>query len=294
MHLLAVRCLGIASLILTPLLIAAPRGSDSSITPKQAHQRASRLCETLHDLPARRKQECCGARSASLAALCTTTLAESLSRARSVLDADAVADCAESSTTLLRGCDWVGPLQPALPQACMQLISGRMQAGAACRSSLECRDGLYCQGMSPFNAGICAAPAPVGARCELPADQLAAYARAEGDPRHPSCAGICLRGRCLARLADGGACSSSAQCADARHCIAGQCRDAPLFASGSDCASSAECSSGNLCIDARCTAPKPGGASCRLPFECRSLECRRTEGDDSGVCVDSCAAATTL
>jgi len=292
MHYLVARIFFIAALVLVaPQLIAAAQDDDTGITPKQAHERASLLCEALHDLPARRKQECCGARNASLAALCTTALAESLGASRTLVDADAIERCGKASARELVGCEWAGPLQPGLPAACSGLIVGQMERGATCQSSLECRDGLYCQGVSPLGAGVCAAPARVGARCEFPADNLAAYARAEGDPRHPSCEGICLRGRCLAKLAEGGACSGSAQCAGGRNCISGQCRDTALFAQGAACSSSAECAAGNLCIDKNCGAHKPGAASGRLPFECRSLECRKADGEDSGVCVDACAVS---
>lgn len=291
MNYLAARILFTAALILAAAQPSAVAQDEATgIALKHAHRQALQLCEALHELPARRKQECCGAPSASLAALCTTALTESLSQSRTRIDADAIERCGKASARQLAGCDWVGPLQPDSPAACSGLIEGQMERGATCQSSLECRDGLYCQGVSPLGAGVCAAPARVGARCEFPADNLAAYARAEGDPRHPSCEGICLRGRCLAKLAEGGACSGSAQCAGGRNCIAGQCRDTPLFAPDAACSSSAECAAGNLCIDQHCGAPKPGGASCRLPFECRSLECRKADGEDSGVCVDACAA----
>jgi hypothetical protein len=291
MHYRVARAFAIAALLLgAPQLSAAAQDHDETITLKQAHRHALQLCEALHDLPARRKQECCGAQSASLAALCTTALTESLRESRARIDADAIDRCRKASARQLVGCAWVGPLQPDLPAACSGLIEGQIERGATCQSSLECRDGLYCQGVSPLAAGICAAPAQVGARCEFPADNLAVYTRAEGGPRHPSCEGVCLRGRCLAKLAEGGTCSSAGQCADGRNCIAGQCRDAPLFATDAQCASSTECAAGDLCIDAHCSAPKSGGASCRLPFECRSLECRKAAGEDSGLCVDACVA----
>lgn len=295
MYGIAARILAIAAVILfAPLPSVAAQDDDKTISPKQAQERAALLCEALHDLPARRKQECCGAQVASLAALCTSALTESLSKSRASIDSDAIARCGKVSARQLVGCNWVGPLQPELPAACTGLIVGHVERGATCQSSLECRDGLYCQGLSPLGAGICALPARAGARCEIPADNLAAYARADADARHPSCDGVCLRGRCLAKLPEGGTCSSAAHCADGRNCIGGQCRNAPLQALDAVCASTAECSSGNSCIDQRCRAPKAGGATCRLPFECRSLECRKTEGAELGTCVDACAVTNAF
>lgn len=253
---------------------------------------AAKLCATLHALPAERKQACCEVSSGSLVAVCTEELLAAMQRGATKVDAKAVDVCAEASSSALQGCDWVGPLQPALPAACASLVEGSAATGAQCQSSLECADGLYCRGLSPLAPGICAAPAQVGARCEFPADNLAAYARAGDDRRHPSCAGVCLRGQCLAVAETGGSCRSNSGCAAGSTCSDGRCVVAAAPALGESCSMSAGCGGGAVCIANLCTAPKAGGDSCTLPFECRSLECRKTPGQEEGRCSDVCAVLT--
>ena len=38
------------------------------------------------------------------------------------------------------------------------VFSGRLDQGATCRSSLECREGLHCVGVSPLDPGTCQPP----------------------------------------------------------------------------------------------------------------------------------------
>jgi hypothetical protein len=269
--------------------LSAANVSGSESRADSANQRlAIALCDTLHDLPARRKQACCGASVASLAAVCAKEVAAALDRNAIRIDNKGLDRCSDASEKSLKGCDWVGPLQPALPAVCAALIVGNAKPGAVCRSSLECSDGLYCQGISPLAPGVCAASARAGARCERPADNLASFARAADDPRHPSCDGVCLRGQCLAKVAEGGACQASAICADGTLCVDGKCLNQPVPKLGKSCSATIGCAEGALCLDGICTAPKAGGASCRLPFECRSLECKKAEGEETGICVDAC------
>jgi hypothetical protein len=92
-------------------------------------------------------------------------------------------------------CDFVG--EPALPPlaSCSGLLIGQRDAGATCRSSLECATGLRCNGASPTEAGVCATPGREGARCGLAADALSAYLPSRAED-HPECEGQCLRNRC--------------------------------------------------------------------------------------------------
>ncbi len=251
------------------------------------------MCETLHDLAARRKQACCNAPASSLSLVCSRELAAALQRGVLRIDSQALDRCRNATTQSLQGCDWVGPLQTALPAECWALISGSLKSGTRCQSSLECSDGLYCNGASPLIAGVCAEPARPGSRCEHPAENLASFARAADGPRHPSCDGICLRGPCLAAAAKSGRCHASAVYANGLSCAERKCSDQLLPTLGATCSTPSGCADSAICLDQKCTLPRPGGASCKLPFECRSLECRKNLGEETGLCVDACQAQCT-
>jgi hypothetical protein len=253
---------------------------------------AARACAALHTLPAERRQACCGGAAENLAAVCASALRAALERGAVRVDAGRVARCARDTRKSLSGCDWVSPLLPEPAPSCATLIDGTLARGAPCASSLECADGLYCRGAAPGVGGVCAPPARVGAACENPADNLAAFARGVGDPRHPSCEGLCMRGQCVARGAEGAACPSSALCAGGLHCIDGTCRARALPVAGEPCSAQKECGAGLVCTVGTCGPPKAGGASCKLPFECRSLACEKAPGAKRGTCAAVCPAAT--
>jgi hypothetical protein len=249
---------------------------------------AQRLCDALHTLPAQRKQACCGAPGASLAAACVQETTAAVRRATVSLDTARIEGCAAEAATQLEGCGWVTPLLPDLPAACVGVIGGKVKAGGACYSSLECGDGLYCRGVSPTNAGLCRPPQEAGAACEVPADNLSAFTRAKDDPRHPSCQGRCVKSKCLPLAPAGGACVSSALCAAGLNCIAGRCENRPLPKVAESCAGKTECAPGAYCQDGKCVALKGQGESCRLPFECRGLSCDKAPGAKAGTCGSPC------
>jgi hypothetical protein len=294
------RRLGTALLCFQSLSLAAaePPSSAASPVPRAvaaptpANPLAQRLCDALHAIPASRRQECCGAGAAvqTLASACASQLSALLRRGSIGLHASGIDRCAAATQSALDGCSWVRPLLPELPAACAGLVDGRLKPGAACRSSLECVDGLYCRGASEDRPGACRPPAPAGAACELPADALAAFTRAADDPRHPSCDGRCERGRCLPVALSGGACASSALCANGLRCIGGKCEARPLPRIGEDCSVGNPCEALAFCDAGKCSPLKGAGAPCRLPFECRALACEKTPGKSTGTCADACAA----
>lgn len=248
---------------------------------------ARRLCDALHSLPAKRKQECCGA-AASLAEACAQEVTASIRRGATSLDAARIDRCSAETERQLQGCAWVTPLQPSRPAPCGGLLDGKLGAGLACRSSLECGDGLYCRGLSPTAAGVCRPPAETGARCEVPADNLAAFALAKDDLRHPECKGRCVKGQCLALAPLGQACVSSALCASGLNCIAGRCQALPLPRIGESCAGKTSCEAGAFCDAGTCAAVKGAGESCAQSFECRALACIKAPGAAKGACADAC------
>ena len=213
--------------VLSVLLGASPprAAQPRAVTGVRPEQLSRRLCDALQGLPASRKAQCCGtAPSTGLASACAREMDRSL-RARAITVAAADVDrCAADTARALDGCNWVTPWMPDAPSSCRGILQGRRTAGASCRSSLECTDGLFCRGAGPTTAGVCAMPGRPGANCSGIPDTLATWAReTDGDTRHPECAGYCLRGRCTARVALGGECSSSRQCATGTHCASGRC-----------------------------------------------------------------------
>lgn len=293
------RCLGIALASFQSSSLASaepPRPAASPVpraaaAPAHANPLPRRLCDALHTIPAKRRQDCCGTAVQSLADACTSQLSAAQRRGSIVLDASGIERCAAATESALSGCSWVRPLLPELPAACSAIVGGRSKQGAACRSSLECVDGLYCRGAFADRPGTCRPPAAPGAACELPADALAAFARAAYDPRHTTCDGRCERGRCLPVARSGGACASSALCADGLRCIAGKCEATRFPRIGEECSVGNPCEAGAYCDAGKCSPLKDAGAPCSLPFECRALACEKAPGKNTGTCADACAVA---
>jgi hypothetical protein len=249
---------------------------------------AQRLCDALQSLPARRKAECCGTSSSgTLADECVRGLTATLRSKAVALDASRVDRCVEESSRAVQGCGWVTPLMPQPPEACRAIVAGLLDAGASCRSSLDCRDGLTCRGASPTSIGVCAAPAPAGESCGGPADTLALYVRdVDYESRHPECQGYCRGGLCADVVSAGGACSSSLQCGPGAHCASGKCVIGRLPALGQACGG--DCAGDARCTGGQCVALKPNGESCTSPFECQ-VACVIEPGAQSGICGPLCS-----
>jgi hypothetical protein len=265
---------------------ARPARADPPASRGQAVAR--RLCDALHTLPAKRKAECCGASVANLADVCSSEVTASLRRGAVSVDGAAVERCAAETARALEGCGWVAPQPPPLPAACLGLVQGTLAAGASCRSSLECRDGLFCRGAGPTTPGTCARPAPARMRCEVPADNLASYVRAGDDPRHAACDGLCIKGECLPFAPAGASCTSSSGCVPGLHCFAGVCQDRELPKVGEACAARTSCGAGAFCQDGRCRPQKAAGEACTLSSECRALACVKAPGAAAGTCGEPC------
>jgi hypothetical protein len=251
---------------------------------------AERLCETLQTLPETRKAQCCGTSpTGGLAGECTRMLGDSLRDKAIVLDPADVERCAEESVRRLGGCDWVTPYTPRTPEGCHGILHGRLDAGAKCRSSLECKDGFFCLGSGPTTRGVCAAPGGPGSACGGIADNLTTYTRqTEDDARHPECTGFCLKGRCAAFVAAGGVCRSDKQCNPGSHCAAGRCVEGPNPKLGEACAGTT-CAGDSVCLEGRCSPPKRAGETCTRSFECQAM-CVSSAGANAGTCGMQCSA----
>ncbi len=252
---------------------------------------AQRLCAALHEVPARRRAECCGGGAPLLlvAGECVRTLSVALASGAVKLEPAAVEACAHAMEKSHAGCEWVGPEAPPVPGACLGILGGTLAAGARCRSSLECASGLRCLGVGPTDTGVCGAPLQAGQPCAYSVDTLSTYTRQVTlEAAHPECQGHCFGRRCVDNVAPGGACLLSEQCGPGQHCAGGQCAPGAVAGLGQPCVSGG-CEEGARCIQGTCATPKPSGAACERDAECLG-GCVRPDGGGQGTCGPRCEA----
>jgi hypothetical protein len=230
--------------------------------------RAQRLCQVLHELPARARTGCCGGSPGiTLTDACTRALSLSLGAGAVTLDEPALKSCEQEAAAALSGCQWVGPHPPDPPAACRRLIAGRLDRGQRCRSNLECQPGTFCRGLGPTDLGRCAPPQPTGSLCRTGVDPLAGYLRQPLERAHPECEGFCHRNRCFAALASGATCRVDEQCGPAGRCAGRSCVAGAAGSRGEPCVPGG-CQDGLRCIGGACRPPGSGGAACQTDAEC--------------------------
>jgi hypothetical protein len=241
-------------------------GAAGPVTDAEARTLSTQLCDVLHGLPARRKAECCGGSPQRiLVDQCVDLVSRSLASHSVELRADALASCSKDMAKSLTGCNWVTPSSPLSPPSCQALFVGQIQAGGACRSSLECAGSLHCAGTTPSKAGICSEPAGVGAGCGAHIDALAAATLIRDLERsHPFCANFCdlASHKCEPLPKPGTPCVASVNCGPSQSCVEGACSAAPraeraaLAAPGGACESDFDCAAGG------CLPSSNGGGAC--------------------------------
>jgi hypothetical protein len=273
---------------------AVKRGGDEvePVYPKIAgppDPLAEKLCSALHDVPNKRRAECCQSTPGfSLTRECVRILSHALSDKSISLDAAAVDACATQSTAAYEGCDWVGPTNVSLPSACDGILRGNIGEGKRCRSSLECQDGMRCVGLGPTDTGVCRKPSAVGFPCSLAVDTLGAVTRQDNlERQHPECAGYCLQRRCRDFVAVHGACKTNAECGAGKVCLGGSCEEGEAPGEGKSCAKTA-CAAGLLCEKGTCIARKKSGATCSTDAECKG-GCLRADAGQEGSCGMKCS-----
>jgi hypothetical protein len=246
-----------------------PRGK-SAAPARSARADAGRsgaedVCELLHTLPALRKAKCCGSvPSRFLYDECVRSLGQALASNAVTLDQAAVGRCRASLTERYSGCDWVTPGQPLPGPECRRLVLGRLELGASCDSSLECRRGLHCDGAAAGQRGTCAAPVALGVSCGSSVDALGAYLLdTELEREHPRCRDFCSRitHRCEPSPRVGATCAVSSQCAPDQRCESGICAAGAVARRGAG----------------------PGQA-CQTDFDCEIGGCLPRENVCGGVC----------
>jgi hypothetical protein len=237
---------------------------------------ASKLCTALHATESRRRRECCSTPSTGATAAegvgveCTRNVSAALKLGSISITPAEVEACGAAMERSFSGCDWVGPLPPQVAHECQGILHGKLADGAACRSTLECGEGLLCHGVGPTTAGKCGRVHGDGERCSRSADVLVTYARQDDiDATKPECTGVCLRGRCVTKVHAGGACESSEQCEAGTFCRNDKCAKAPARA-GERCDAQNPCDTTLACQPSgRCgPARKPSGTACKSDLEC--------------------------
>jgi hypothetical protein len=248
-----------------------------------------KLCSALQDLPEQRRAACCEqGTGVVVTGECDRTLTAAVSSKAVSLDAIEVDRCVAAMQKAHEGCDWIGPFPPETPTECEGIVHGALEAGAACRSSLECVKGLRCHGVGPTAGGVCGPARADGQACGSAVDTLAVYAKqqAELESAHQECSGYCDRLRCAHRVALGDACRNGAQCGDGG-CAAGKCAPHVLGKPGGACPTG-ECAEDARCIAGKCVERGPAGSACKNDLECRG-GCLNSDGG-SGVCGKRCNA----
>src|SRR5580704_2497951 len=135
---------------------------------------AVRLCAALQERPQTRLAECRATTPGVLMTReCIRTLSAALHLGAVSLEATDVDRCADAVDRALAGCSWASRGAPEPPAECEGIVRGTLAAGARCRSSLECLDGLRCHGAGPTSAGQCGPPRDDGATCGGSVDTLA-------------------------------------------------------------------------------------------------------------------------
>ena len=204
--------------------VGSPRAAPSASGPEAS---AVLLCTALHELPTRRRAECCAESPVTLYyAECVRLLSSAVRAGRIRIDRDQVATCAASVDAATRGCDWVAPTLGAAPAPCDAAVIGLVTAAGRCTSSLECARELHCAGQGATTPGVCRPPEPPGAACGTPVDSLATYLGVRRlEARKPACTGFCAltEHRCQEKPPEGAVCRVSAQCAADQRCASGRC-----------------------------------------------------------------------
>jgi hypothetical protein len=264
---------------------------------------AQKLCETLNELPEKKRSACCNATPGIVVTSeCTRMLSAAIRHhAVDVSESDVTA-CTAAFDQTLSGCDWVGPFPPGPPAACLGIIKGKLVAGQKCRSSLECSGDLRCLGVGPTTPGKCGSQKAAGDLCGGTTDTLAGFTRQTSvvDKQHPECRGAekCIKHKCAAPVAEGIACQTTSDCAEGLQCLPAlggapkigvpqkKCAPRPLPKEGEPCAGGV-CEGDLQCIKDKCAARKPTGETCSADFECKG-GCLKGDGGTAGKCGPRC------
>jgi hypothetical protein len=259
-----------------------PQQLDHSIYPEVVppHPLATRLCSVLHGTPVRRKSECCkGPVPNYVESECVRLLSASLHTGLVTLDPPDVDRCEAAVTASLTGCDWVTVSEALAPDACQGILHGTLDEGKVCRSSLDCKGNMHCEGASPTRTGRCSPPAAPGAGCGGSPDALAtATGQRDLDKKRPQCGAFCSfkTHRCEPYPEAGTPCLANIGCGPQQICAAGKCSDSAPGKVGDAC-DKAPCAPDLVCRSGKCIARVGAGDECKNDFDCAVGGCSRRD-----------------
>ncbi len=231
------------------------------------------------------------------AKLCSTDVAAALSRGRATFDPDAARSCVE----MLRSKAMVQSSETDTFFAhspCDRVLLGTQAEGAACRFSVECREGLACVGYRSGVDGVCKKPPGAGEACSEQAYGTILNASAVA-LHHPPCArgAWCDRTTCRPRTPAGKTCTRSDACDEGLVCTVGKC--AVAAPKGGACSTSQDCSFGLWCdrrggaSAGKCASKREAGQPCTSNDDCKGrCDIPKADAGSSGPgrCVPVCGS----
>ena len=262
-------------------LLSEGQGEPDALTRK--------LCDALFDLPSRRRADCCH-KAPAREPSCLVLLGSAVRAQAVTLKAEEVDACSAAMEKQFEGCDWVGPNHPAIAEACIRIVHGTLSRRTRCRSSLECRAGLFCDGAGHEKIGLCSLPRDHGSPCDNASDNrgddLSLLLHQDLETLvNGQCLGHCERGVCTSALSPGTPCSTTEQCDSTHHCAKQRCQPGRFARLGEEC--TGECESGLRCLLKKCVMPAAEGVACDADAECRGA-CLKKPAGGQGVCGKSC------
>ena len=241
---------------------------------------AQKYCDLAYELAEQKRKECCPNVSffpVRPTEECVRTLSYALrSGAVALSDAD-LSTCEAAVTSAAKACDWGG----AWPDGCLGIVHGTREERGECRSSLECKEGMFCAGLGVSKPGKCNPSLPDGAKCGGVVDSLASFIKQDPERVNSPCKGTCNRRICAPRLKAGDACQSGLQCVAGARCAEGKCTEGPLPKEGP--CEGGSCAEGSRCVDKQCVKELRIGDACTSAGACRSGSCEK------GVCTMKCS-----
>jgi len=230
--------------------------------------------------------------------LCADDMNSAVLHARASFDADAAKHCVDMlRSTPLERTSQDDTLFGHYP--CDSVLVGSQPEGQPCRFSVECKEGLACEGYGIGVDGVCKKPPKLGDACIIQRfGNILNVAAVE--PHHPACAaGLwCDGSKCQRRVAAGGSCGGTASCAAGLACVMGKCNKPGAV--GAKCNVTADCAFGIWCDhtagtgDGVCANRRGAGELCTSPEMCKG-RCDMTNSVDAGAvrwghCADVCSS----
>jgi len=240
--------------------------ASSASGSRAVEESAVALCSALHQKPSQRRAECCSQSPVSVYFDECVRLLSSAVRARRVrIDSAKVLLCSARVDETTRGCDWVAPTLAAAPAECAGAVTGLVEDGGRCTSSLECSGALHCAGQGATTPGVCRPPQASGEGCGANVDSLATYLALRAlDERKPQCEAFCALAthRCEAKPVPGAPCRASVNCASDQACSKGHCEKLEHAARGARSLPGGTCSSDLDCAAGGCVTNAAGHRTC--------------------------------